>query len=174
MPPEDEPQLSDTEFSQITGILTENLTIARKNLAATGGVNPIRRLNEREYINSIKQLFGLNIHDSLIPDDIRTESFDTAGGEQYFDGALLEQYVRIGTAIAKEGFKWSGKPYAKRSAKRVEAEDKDRGKNPYAVTSEIRYRLLPLQRQTWRTGHGHPHGERSPGKLRRASPRRHL
>ena len=122
MPPEDEPQLSDTEFSQITGILTANLSLARKNLAATGGVNPIRRINKREYINSIKQLFGLNIHESLVPDDIRSEHFDTAGGEQYFDGALLEQYVRIGTAIAREGFKWSGRPYEKISTKRYEAE----------------------------------------------------
>ena len=122
MPPEDEPQLSDAEFSQITGLLTANLTLARKNLVATGGVNPIRRLNKREYIQSIKQLFGLNIHESLIPDDIRSKHFDTAGGEQYFDGALLEQYVRIGTEIAKEGFKWSGQPYRKPSTKRFEAE----------------------------------------------------
>ena len=40
--------------------------------------------------------------------------------------------MRIGTEIAKEGFRWSGTSYGKRSAKRVEAEDKDRGDNPYA------------------------------------------
>ena len=130
MPPEDETQPSENEFSQIVGLLTSDLSLARDRLAATGGENPIRRLNKREYLSTIKHLFGLNIDESFIPDDIRSEHFDTAGGEQYFDGPLLDHYIQIGTAIAKQGFRWSGRPYKEVSTKRYEAEDITKGKEP--------------------------------------------
>ena len=130
MPPEDEAQPRESEFSQVVGLLTNDLSIARDRLAATGGENPIRRLNKREYLSTIKQLFGLNVDESFIPDDIRSEHFDTAGSEQYFDGPLLDHYIKIGTAIAKEGFKYSGRPYEEVSTKRYEAEDITKGKEP--------------------------------------------
>jgi len=122
MPPEDEPQPKEKEFTTVLGILTKDLDTARKRLAETGGVNTIRRINRREYINTIKHLFGLNIDSYLIPEDLRSEHFDTAGAEQYFDAALLEQFVRIGTEITKEGFKWSDKPYDKPKTIKYEAE----------------------------------------------------
>ena len=65
MPPEDEAQPRESEFSQVVGLLTNDLSVARDRLAATGGENPIRRLNKREYIQTIKQLFGLNLDETL-------------------------------------------------------------------------------------------------------------
>ncbi|MFC5051422.1 DUF1592 domain-containing protein [Rubritalea spongiae] len=125
MPPEDRAQPRNEEFKNVLASLSKDLHIARKTLASTGGKNIIRRINKREYAQTIKHLFGLNIEADLIPDDIRSEHFDTAGRDQYFDGALLEQYMRIGTAIAKEGFKWSGEPYADPETIRKEADLKD-------------------------------------------------
>ncbi|MDC0275190.1 DUF1552 domain-containing protein, partial [Akkermansiaceae bacterium] len=122
MPPEDEPQPSDTEFTQIVGVLTNNLDAARDRLAATGGVNPIRRLNKREYLNSVKHLMGINVHESFVPDDIRGEHFDTTGNDQYLDGPLIETYLRMGTKISKEGLTWATRPYAKPETTRREGE----------------------------------------------------
>ena len=122
MPPEDEPQPTDTEFSQIVGVLTNNLDAARDRLDATGGVNPIRRLNKREYLNSVKQLMGINVHESFVPDDIRGEHFDTTGNDQYLDGPLIETYLRMGTKISREGLTWATRPYAKPETTRREGE----------------------------------------------------
>jgi len=123
MPPEDEQQPKDDEFSKVVGILTEDLDKARKRLVETGGVYTIRRLNQREYVNTIQYLFGLNLDVSLLPDDVREEGlYDTAGSLQYLDGPLLEQYIRVGTEIAKEGFNWSARPYEEQKVVRFEAE----------------------------------------------------
>ena len=130
MPPEDEKQPAEKEFKEAVRVLTENLTAARKNLASSGGVYKIRRLTEREYQNTIKHLFGLNIDAAQIPDDIRSMEFDTAGNEQYFDSSLLENYLRLGKDIVKEGFRWSGQPYAKSIVKKYEAEE-NRGHEIY-------------------------------------------
>jgi len=123
MPPEDEPQPNQAEFTDIVSNLTQELQNAQLRLEESGGVYKIRRINKREYQNTIKHLFGLNIDPNLIPDDIIQEHhYDTAESLQYFDGPLLEQYIRIGGLIAKEGLSWAKEPFQKPSSKRIEPE----------------------------------------------------
>jgi len=130
MPPKDEPQPNDQVFKAALASLTADLDLARKRLAQQNGEYTIRRINKREYSNTIKHLFGLNIDASLIPDDVVSENFDTQESDQYFDGPLFDQYLRIGTLIAEEGLKWSARPYEKVTTKRTEAERSSK-KSPY-------------------------------------------
>jgi len=139
MPPEEETQPSDILHSRITGTLTKGLAAASKQLASKGGKNPIRRLNEREYLQSVKHLFGLNVHESLIPDDIRGEHFDTSGDDQYIDGPLINQFLEVGNQIVREAFQWSAKPYGKPKTTRKEGESfysKKRQRNPSLPKSD--------------------------------------
>jgi len=139
MPPEDEPQPTPSDFTAFVGNLTQSLQIAQKRLSESGGVYKTRRINKREYRNTMKHLFGLNIAEEFIPDDILEEHFfDTAESTQYFDGPLLEQYLKMGTEIAKQGLEWSAKPHSPVDIQRVEPELKV---NPKLASSPI---------------HGHP------------------
>ena len=66
MPPEDEPQPSTAELAKVLDSLTGTLITARKRLTDTGGEIAMRRLNRREYANTIRDLFGfqISLHDS--------------------------------------------------------------------------------------------------------------
>ena len=127
MPPDSEPQPNEKKLVELLGVLTNSLSQANAFLSDAGTAVPIRRINKREYINSIKHLFGLNLNGHSIPDDLRGDHFDTFADSQFFDVAAFEQYLDLGKKIAKEGTNWSTRPYEKSKTKRVQAEnDKQR------------------------------------------------
>ena len=64
---------------------------SQKALAASGGESVTRRLNEIEYIHSIKAVTGVTIGDEWVPDDENGEDFSTLGWYQTFP-AILEVY----------------------------------------------------------------------------------
>ena len=49
--------------------LTDSLLLAKKRLSETGGEVMLRRINRREYRNTMEDLFGLRVPDELIPPD---------------------------------------------------------------------------------------------------------
>ena len=124
MPPDTEPQPSDEKLVEVIGTLTNTLTQANKFLSDAGTAVPLRRLNKREYINSIRHLFGLNLNGHLIPDDLRGDHFDTLGESQFFDVAAFDQYLDLGKQIASEGLRWSTRPYEDTKTQRVQAENR--------------------------------------------------
>ncbi|MFC5051845.1 DUF1592 domain-containing protein [Rubritalea spongiae] len=111
MPPEEKPQPEKEELLEVLNTLTKTLNTARKRLTASGGEITMRHLNRREYVNSIRDLFGIHISENALPEDAESENFDTAGSAQYFSSVNFERYYDLGTKIAREGLNWSGKPY---------------------------------------------------------------
>ena len=64
MPPEEASETPDDKaLAEAIGHLTDDLMKARKVLAASGGESVTRRLNEIEYIHSIKAVTGVTIGD---------------------------------------------------------------------------------------------------------------
>ena len=93
MPPEQANITPDEkELAEAIGLLTDDLMKARKALAASGGESVTRRLNEIEYIHSIKAVTGVTIGDEWVPDDENGEDFSTLGWYQTFSPAILEVY----------------------------------------------------------------------------------
>ena len=85
MPPEEANKTpEDKELAEAIGLLTDDLMKARKALAASGGESVTRRLNEIEYIHSIKAVTGVTIGDEWVPDDENGEDFSTLGWYQTF------------------------------------------------------------------------------------------
>ena len=123
MPPESEPQPNNEDLIEVIGIVTNSLAQANEFLSDAGTAVPIRRLNKREYINSIRHLFGLNLNGHSIPEDLRGDHFDTLGESQFFDAAAFDQYLDLGKKIAKEGLRWSPRPYEATKTQRVQAEN---------------------------------------------------
>jgi hypothetical protein len=106
MPPEDALQPPDDGLSTLLDHLTGSLLTARRRLTDHGGEIAMRRLNRREYSNSIRDLFGFGVADADIPEDGES-TFDTIGAEQLFTSAHFEQYLELGRKIAVESFRFN-------------------------------------------------------------------
>ena len=124
MPPADETQPTPEELKRVLRALTKSLENARKRLNDTGGEIAMRRLNQREYAGTIRELFGFRVPLTQIPPDAETDSFDTVGADQYFTSSHFDQYLELSTAIVKEGFSYAGKPRKKSTVQRREPEEK--------------------------------------------------
>lgn len=109
MPPEDEPQPTNAELEGVIGELTEGLFEARKRLASNGGRVAMRRLNRREYAETIDHLFGFVPAATKIPPDDDVVNFDTVGSRQHFTTEHVDQYYDLGREILTVAFKWAGK-----------------------------------------------------------------
>ena len=69
MPPEDKKQPSPEEKADFLEALSTGLVDARKVLSDSGGEITIRRLNRREYDNTMESLLGVEVDVSDLPDD---------------------------------------------------------------------------------------------------------
>ena len=91
MPPEDEPQPSKKELTSFLAELTGKLRDARRKLSDQGREVAMRRLNRREYVNSIESLFGFKMATDSLPEDDPADPFDTIGSQQFFSSYHFEK-----------------------------------------------------------------------------------
>ena len=96
MPPEDKKQLTAEEKTVFLDDLSHQLVIARKIHSDTGGEITMRRLNRREYANTMRELLGVEVDVSELPDDANAGGFDTSGGALFFSSDQFERYGKIG------------------------------------------------------------------------------
>ncbi len=99
MPPEDEDQPSKEALANTLEQLTSGITSARKRLTDSGGEIVIRRLNSREYANTIKDLFGIAVPIDSLPEDETLEGFDNLGQAQSFSSLHLDRYLSLGEKV---------------------------------------------------------------------------
>ncbi|MDE0861612.1 MAG: DUF1592 domain-containing protein [Akkermansiaceae bacterium] len=93
MPPHDEKQISAEHKTAFLEDLSVQIVNARKILTDNGGVITMRRLNQREYSNTIESLLGVTPNVSNLPADEADHGFDTAGASLFFSPDQLEQYL---------------------------------------------------------------------------------
>jgi hypothetical protein len=104
MPPEDEPQISNSEKTALLDDLSNRLAGARKILSDSGGKITMRRLNRREYLNTVKELTGAFVDVSSLPSDVGAGTFDTVGASLFISSDQFEQYLELGRAAIDEAF----------------------------------------------------------------------
>ena len=102
MPPEDEPQPSKKELTGFLAELTGKLKDARRHLSDQGREVAMRRLNRREYVNSIESLFGFKVGTDSLPEDDPADPFDTIGSQQFFSSYHFEKYLEISRVIVTD------------------------------------------------------------------------
>lgn len=97
MPPEDAPQPSVVERRTAIRWLTSAIESYHRTREATHEGSVLRRLNSREYRNTVRDLLHLNMtmFDPTItfPRDQITEHLDTVGDTLVTSGSLLQQYL---------------------------------------------------------------------------------
>ena len=104
MPPEDEKQPTKKELTEVLAALTDGLKVARRQLSGQGREVSMRRLNRREYVNSIESLFGFRINPELLPEDDPADPFDTIGSQQFFSAYHFEKYLAVSRQIVSDAF----------------------------------------------------------------------
>ena len=70
MPPEKKRQPKNAEKADFLDDLAQTMVLARKKLSDSGGKITMRRLNRREYRNTIEYLTGVNLDVSSLPSDL--------------------------------------------------------------------------------------------------------
>ena len=96
MPPKDSEQPGNVEKANFLDALAQTMVAARKSLSDSGGNITMRRLNRREYQNTIKHLLGIEVDASSLPADGGSGSFDTVGASQFISSDQIEQYLKLG------------------------------------------------------------------------------
>jgi len=104
MPPEKKRQPKNAEKADFLDDLAQTMVLARKKLSDSGGKITMRRLNRREYRNTIQHLTGVNLDVSSLPGDGGGGSFDTVGASQFISSDQLEQYLKLGRSAIDEAF----------------------------------------------------------------------
>ena len=122
MPPEDEKQIEAAAKADLLDDLAHVMVAARKTLADTGGSVTMRRLNQREYGNTLRDLLGVEVDVRELPADVQAGRFDTVGSGLFISADQIEQYQSLGMTAVNEAWKRYGGNRAVRKV-HVEAEE---------------------------------------------------
>ncbi|NDH92992.1 MAG: DUF1587 domain-containing protein, partial [Planctomycetia bacterium] len=110
MPPEDSEQPGNAEKADFLDDLAHTMVTARRSLADAGGEITMRRLNRREYRNTIEQLTGIRVDVESLPADGGSGTFDTVGASQFISSDQFEQYLKLGREAIDESFeRWAAR-----------------------------------------------------------------
>ncbi len=104
MPPENKRQPESVAKADFLGDLANTMVLARKILSDSGGQITMRRLNRREYQNTMKSLTGVSLNVDSLPSDGGSGTFDTVGASQYISSDQFEQYLELGRTAVDEAF----------------------------------------------------------------------
>ncbi|MBK1880023.1 DUF1592 domain-containing protein [Pelagicoccus mobilis] len=121
MPPEEELQIAPDVKTAFLDDLSNQLVSARDILGDSGGVITLRRLNRREYQNTIEDLLGIRPDVSELPDDQTVAGFDTQGASLFFSSDQLEKYHAVARNSLQLALTSKKKPQSK--TYRIEPED---------------------------------------------------
>jgi hypothetical protein len=96
MPPDDAKQPEAAAKIELLDALSTVLATARTRLADGGGALTMRRLNRREYGNTILALLGVEVDVRPLPSDDVAGGFDTAGGALFMSSEQAMLYQQLG------------------------------------------------------------------------------
>lgn len=123
MPPEDEAQPTADRKADFLSALAETLVMARRALADSGGVITMRRLNRREYQNTMRVLLGVAVDGRDLPADEGAGTFDTVGASLFMSGDQIELYHRTAQAALREVLRRQRAAPAKAVTLKIEPEE---------------------------------------------------
>lgn len=108
MPPKKSPQPTPEEREIFLEQMADALAQARETLSSTGSSTVLRRLNRREYLNTISDLFALNMAafdpTTKFPRDQSEEHMENLGDVLQTSGYLLDQYLEAADAVVEKVF----------------------------------------------------------------------
>lgn len=122
MPPVDSEPIDNESKAAFLEALSKRMVTARKVLSDSGGVITMRRLNRREYVNTIESLLGIRPDVTELPDDQAAGGFDTTGSALFVSGDQLERYLEIASQTLRIALTTRSAPKPKVSHVETEVE----------------------------------------------------
>ncbi len=124
MPPEEATQPDREAKTEFLDALARMLVTARQSLSDGGGRITMRRLNRREYKNTIRDLLGVEVNARELPADGGAGNFDTVGSSLFMSSDQIEQYLALGRQAIDESI---ARYTPSKSSRRmhIEVEDKN-------------------------------------------------
>ena len=110
MPPDDEPQPAKADKQSFLEALSQQMVVARKSLGDSGGKITMRRLNRREYVNTLRDLLDVAVDVRDLPADNDTGRIDTVGAGLFFSSDQFEHYLRLARVALDEAIVKGEKP----------------------------------------------------------------
>jgi cytochrome c553 len=104
MPPEDAPQPMAAAKADFLDDLAKAIVVARKVLSDQHGAITMRRLNRREYANTIRSLLAIDVDVRSLPADASDMSFDTVGSSLFMSSDQFEVYRELGGKAVAAAF----------------------------------------------------------------------
>lgn len=121
MPPEEEKQPKPEEKLAFLEALSRQMVVARKALADSGGSITMRRLNRREYVNTIRELLDVEVNPFDLPSDETVGAFDTMGSSLFMSSDQFEQYLKLARKALDDAIITGLQP--ERKVERIECEE---------------------------------------------------
>ena len=171
MPPDDEKQIEVAAKADLLDDLAHVMVAARKSLADSGGAVTMRRLNRREYANTLRDLMGVDIDVHELPADGQSGGFDTVGSALFISADQLEQYHALGMTAMDEAWKRYGGAKKPRKV-HVEAEEGTTAKIRKSLDERLdaRDRLVKWMADVEQAA-ARPENEAVAAELRKAGPK---
>jgi len=110
MPPDDEAQPNKEELSSILESLTFEIEKAKKSLYGKDRNIVMRRLNRRDYVNTVYDLTGIKVSKHAVPEDGKSAEFDTNGKGLFMSSYQFEKYLELGKDIIGKAIYAGSKP----------------------------------------------------------------
>ena len=115
MPPaKAEKHPAEAEARATVARLTELVADGHARLSSTGGQTVLRRLNRREYVNTVGDLFGMNMTmfdpTTKFPRDEMVMHLDNIGDTLRTSGYLLAQYIDAAAVVVEKAFAQTERP----------------------------------------------------------------
>lgn len=114
MPPAKVKQPTAAEKQLAIASLTKWIAEGHAKLSSTGGRTVLRRLNKREYLNTIGDLFGMSMAmfdpGAAFPRDQISANMDNIGDALVTSGYLLEQYLDAADRIVEKALQLEARP----------------------------------------------------------------
>ena len=104
MPPDESKQPEKGAKTEFLDSVANTLVVARKTLSDQHGNITMRRLNQREYKNTIRELLGVEIDVHDLPKDGGSGAFDTVGAALFMSSDQFEQYLALGRRAVDDSF----------------------------------------------------------------------
>ena len=171
MPPDDEKQIEVAAKADLLDDLAHVMVTARKTLADSGGAVTMRRLNRREYANTLRDLLGVDIDVHELPADGQSGGFDTVGSGLFISADQIEQYHALGMTAMEEAWKRYGGAMKPRKV-HVEAEEGTTAKIRKSLDERLdaRDRLVKWMADVEQAA-ARPENEAVAAELRKAGPK---
>ena len=171
MPPDDEEQIEVAAKADLLDDLAHVMVTARKTLADSGGAVTMRRLNRREYANTLRDLLGVEIDVHELPADGQSGGFDTVGSGLFISADQIEQYHALGMTAMDEAWKRYGGVKNPRKV-HVEAEEGTTAKIRKSLDERLdaRDRLVKWMADVEQAA-ARPENEAVAAELRKAGPK---